>query len=56
MSGKSVETVNRGSIEIPQWHSHKFQKAMRIKGLEPSLLSEPEPKSGASANFAISAF
>ncbi len=28
---------------------------MRIKGLEPSLLSEPEPKSGASANFAISA-
>ena len=29
---------------------------MRIKGLEPSLLSEPEPKSGASANFAISAF
>jgi hypothetical protein len=28
---------------------------MRIKGLEPSLLSEPEPKSGASANSAISA-
>lgn len=28
---------------------------MRIKGLEPSLLSELEPKSSASANFAISA-
>jgi hypothetical protein len=29
---------------------------VRIKGLEPSLLSEPEPKSGASANSAISAW
>ncbi len=28
---------------------------VRIKGLEPSLLSELEPKSSASANFAISA-
>jgi hypothetical protein len=28
---------------------------MRIKGLEPSLLAKPEPKSGASTNSAISA-
>lgn len=34
---------------------YKALSVMRIKGLEPSLLSEPEPKSGASANFAISA-
>lgn len=31
-----------------------FQK-VRMKGLEPSLLSELEPKSSASANFATSA-
>jgi hypothetical protein len=32
------------------------QKAVvRLKGLEPSLLSEPEPKSGASTNFATAA-
>lgn len=28
---------------------------MRMKGLEPSLLTKPEPKSGASTNSAISA-
>jgi hypothetical protein len=29
---------------------------MRMKGLEPSLLAKPEPKSGASTNSATSAW
>ena len=28
---------------------------VRMKGLEPTLLSEPDPKSGAATNYATSA-
>ncbi len=33
-----------------------FQREMLEEGLEPTLLAEPDPKSGASANFATRAF
>jgi len=32
-----------------------FKKMVLEEGLEPTLLTEPDPKSGASANFAIRA-
>ena len=32
-----------------------FRKNVRLKGLEPSRLAAPDPKSGASTNFATSA-
>jgi hypothetical protein len=31
-------------------------RLVRMRGLEPPLLSKPDPKSGASANFATSAW
>ena len=39
------KTIRRASVE----------NMVRVRGLEPLLLSEPDPKSGASANFATRA-
>jgi len=37
------------------WKTKSSKKSLvRMRGLEPPLLSKPEPKSGASANFATS--
>ena len=37
-------------------HSTYQLKKVRIIGVEPTWIAPPDPKSGASANFAISAF
>src|SRR5665213_1969363 len=39
----------------PTAKSGIFNSMVRMRGLEPPLLSKPEPKSGASASFATSA-
>ena len=43
-------------IKMPGSRPHVVLSMMRITGLEPARGCPPEPKSGASANFAISAY
>jgi hypothetical protein len=42
-------------LKIFLWVVNQFG-LVRMRGLEPPLLSKPDPKSGASANFATSAW
>ena len=37
-------------------HLHGALEVVRMKGLEPPRLTAPDPKSGAAANYATSAF
>ncbi len=46
---------HRQLVNVHDRTEHLDLSRMRIKGLEPSLLAKPEPKSGASTNSAISA-
>jgi hypothetical protein len=46
------EILLSGNTEISQ---KPLKNMVRVRGLEPLLLAEPDPKSGASANFATRA-